>query len=132
VLSEVDSVPESSPRDVVVTKKDARSLNELLSRELQRSRALVDISNVKTPSASSSQRPLIERLAEYPEGEINLENIVQYPPKAEPVPVKPIFLDVAWNYIDYTDKREKLSEKAPGKAEESAKPQKRGWFGFGR
>lgn len=59
----------------------------------------------------------------------------------EVVPVKPLFLDVAWNYIGYPDKSEgqqqaevKAQEKQVqgGAEQEAAKPQKRGWFGFGR
>lgn len=73
---------------------------------------------------------------------MDLERIVEYPPKMEVVPVKPLFLDVAWNYIGYPDKSAaggqqgevKGQEKQVqgGAEQEAAKPQKRGWFGFGR
>ncbi|PKS08781.1 hypothetical protein jhhlp_003390 [Lomentospora prolificans] len=70
---------------------------------------------------------------------VKLENIVEWPPKIGLVPAKPIFLDVAWNYIDYPDKRVvepgKNKEEKNQKQEEarvSSAPQKRGWFGFGR
>lgn len=78
---------------------------------------------------------------------MDLERIVEYPPRLEVVPVKPLFLDVAWNYIGYPDKsaaaggqQQKQGEvkgqekqaQGGGAEQEAAKPQKRGWFGFGR
>ncbi|KAK4454407.1 signal recognition particle subunit SRP68 [Podospora aff. communis PSN243] len=134
-----------SPRNIHVNKNDAKSLHDLLSGELQRSRALVEIlnSNKKSTSVASqsgdASKPLAAQLSNYPSSGIDLENIVAYPPQLEHVPVKPLFLDVAWNYIDYPDKKgpSKDAESALGKAnaaaaEPEAKPQKRGWFGFGR
>jgi signal recognition particle subunit SRP68 len=64
---------------------------------------------------------------------------VTYPPKLEPIPVKPLFFDVAWNYIDYPG-RVSLKEAAtapkatvqPEKGQEQAGQPKKGWFGFGR
>lgn len=80
--------------------------------------------------------PLIDRLGEYPSGGVDLENIVQYPPQLPYVPVKPIFLDVAWNYIEYPGRRTKGVEGNQEEREEAEGPapaqQKRGWFGFGR
>lgn len=60
--------------------------------------------------------------------------------------MKPLFLDVAWNYVTYPGKgaggggvdqqqTKESSAAAPPVAAEpqpEAKPQKRGWFGFGR
>jgi len=68
-----------------------------------------------------------------------LDNIVVYPPKVEAIPVKPLFLDVAWNYITYPSTKAQPAQSAKPAASgkqaagaEEAKPQKRGWFGFGR
>ncbi|KAK0715687.1 signal recognition particle subunit srp68-like protein [Lasiosphaeris hirsuta] len=135
----------SSTRNIQVNKRDVHLLARLLSGELQRSRALVEILNPKktqptAPSSTNTSKPLISQLSNYPVGGVDLDNIVQYPPRVESVPVKPLFLDVAWNYISYPDKSAKapLKETAKGQekataAEQEAKPaQKRGWFGFGR
>jgi len=136
----------SSPRSIQVTGRDAQSLRTLLSGELQRSRALVEILGSKTkassknPQSASAYQPLATQLSSYPPDGVNLDNIVTYPPKLEPIPVKPLFLDVAWNYIDYPGKAVQASTKDKGRshegdstaAEQEAKPQKRGWFGFGR
>jgi signal recognition particle subunit SRP68 len=85
------------------------------------------------------RKPLVERLGEYPAEGVDLDNIVVYPPKLEPIPIKPLFLDVAWNYIAYpsrdgTKKKQGVAATAAdAKAgAEEKQLQKRGWFGFGR
>ncbi|KAK0629962.1 hypothetical protein B0T17DRAFT_556280 [Bombardia bombarda] len=153
-----DEDAEPSPRNILVTKQDIQLLHDLLSGEQQRSRALVEIHSLEKSSKassnapSSSSKPLVSQLSSYPAGGIDLENIVAYPPRVEAIPVKPIFLDVAWNYIDYPGNQaggggpKQAAATTAGKAggakkplttaeqqqEEAAKPQKRGWFGFGR
>jgi signal recognition particle subunit SRP68 len=81
-----------------------------------------------------SATPIIERLNEYPVNGVDLKNLVTYPPKVQPVPVKPLFLDVAWNYIDYPGRPPALADDESGGVAESALPQeekKREWFGWG-
>ena len=142
-----------TPQNIQVTKRDITLLYQTLTGELQRGRALVEIFNTTTTgkpaAAGSSAKPLSDRLSDYPAGGVDLENIVTYPPRLEPFPVKPLFLDVAWNYIEYPGKGEPAATAAPAReagkpqqqqqetapsasAEPEAKPQKRGWFGFGR
>ncbi|KAK1596315.1 signal recognition particle protein [Colletotrichum navitas] len=131
----------NSPRNIEVSGNDAKALTNFLQGELQRYRALVHLSNLLRNAESSEDDtknvPLIERLREYPSGGTDLANLVSIPPKLSTIPVKPIFLDVAWNYIDYPGKEPQ--EVAPPNQDEHAsesgtKPQsqKRGWFGFGR
>lgn len=143
VLSRGQEGHQNSPRNIAVTKQDIGFLATLLSGELQRSRALVEVSNLqksgKGTGSKTAPLPLVERLSEYPSEGVDLENIVVYPPKMDSIPVKPLFLDVAWNYIAYPSKQAKpeTSGKAaapekPSSGAEEAKPQKRGWFGFGR
>ncbi|KAK4215653.1 hypothetical protein QBC37DRAFT_418655 [Rhypophila decipiens] len=140
----------SSPRNLLVDKTDARQLHDMLCSELQRSRALVGIlnsakaSSATTDNNKTSKPALVNSLSTYPDEGVDLENIVRYPPQMEAIPVKPIFLDVAWNYISYPDRNEKAAagaaagsagksqDKTTSASEEEAKPQKRGWFGFGR
>lgn len=68
----------------------------------------------------------------------DLKNLVTYPPKVEPIPVKPLFLDVAWNYIEYPGREREVAGNGvngPGGAArpaEEKKEAKKGWFGFGR
>jgi len=101
---------------------------------------------------NSASDPLVAKLDSYPPpgATIDLHNLVNYPPKLVPVPVKPIFLDLAWNYIEYPgQQQEKVQRSAPtgvvesvvekvqdvvieGAAEGTNEAKKRGWFGFGR
>ncbi|KAI0449185.1 Cupredoxin [Xylaria acuta] len=121
---------------IEVRQTDIQFLHNLLEGELQRSRAIVEIDNMreKTKSISSQVKtPLVDRLREYPEDGVDLENMVDYPPRIQPIPVKPLFFDVAWNYISYPGKVPAAAaelEEEPTQASEP--PKKRGWFGFGR
>jgi signal recognition particle subunit SRP68 len=135
-------------RNIDVSSEDAGFLRNLLNVELQRHRALVHIANLRKEASKDSgvkhTLPLIEQLNYYPVGGVDLNNIVQYPPKLALIPTKPIFLDVAWNYIQYPGKGEKgpapakpsssaaAAAAAPAPAPADPAPQKRGWFGFGR
>jgi signal recognition particle subunit SRP68 len=76
-------------------------------------------------------------LNSYPsDGHVDLANLVTYPPKLEPIPVKPLFFDVAYNYIQYPGKNQGgETPQATAPREENGKeqqPAKKGWFGFGR
>ena len=81
---------------------------------------------------------MIERLDEYPVNGADLSNLVIYPPRLRPIPVKPIFLDVAWTYIDYPGRAKKGQGVADGGLKAAAervdekKEGRKGWFGFGR
>lgn len=56
-------------------------------------------------------------------------NLVEYPPKLQPVPVKPFFFDIAYSYIGTEEKESQKVEAVVSKAEEK-KPEtaKKGWF----
>ncbi|CAG8970697.1 hypothetical protein HYALB_00003452 [Hymenoscyphus albidus] len=142
-ISSSMDISSDSPPNISVSASEAQFLDNLLKGEVQRYRGLVELSNVtgtddKTKDNSYAQ-PLVERLHEYPSKGIDLSNLVTYPPKLEPVPVKPLFFDAAWNYIDYPGRE---VEKAPVSGTQAASPvgagaeettqQKKGWFGFGR
>lgn len=131
------SSDDASPQDITIRKSEVQFLHNLLSGELQRCRALVEIDNLRAKSGASGTKstiPLVERLFDYPAEGAELENLVTYPPKVSSIPVKPLFLDVAWNYIDYEESQTGATTKGPGESNDaqSAATQKRGWFGFGR
>jgi signal recognition particle subunit SRP68 len=145
----MDTSDSSTPPNITVFPFEASFLKYLLDGEVQQYRALVELSNLNNSpqqnnSSLSNGQPLIEKLNEYPSKAVDLENLVTYPPKMEPIPVKPLFFDAAWNYIEYPGREidEKVAENvvkaAPvGGAEKGAEPQtaqqqKKGWFGFGR
>ncbi|KAK5998485.1 Signal recognition particle subunit SRP68-like protein [Cladobotryum mycophilum] len=128
------------PLNLDVSPEAINFLGKLLDGELQRHRAIVHVDNLrkegKADTTSGVKAPLVERLNEYPVGGVDLNNLVEFPPKIALIPVKPIFLDVAWNYIHYPGKApEPPTETAKGGAEEAEQPAaapKKGWFGFGR
>ena len=135
----------SSLQSIYVSADDAQFLLDLLQAELLRARALVDIEKHQpqpSASAKTSTLALSETLGDYPAGAVDLDNIVTYPPRIEAMPIKPIFLDIAWNYIDYPTKAGAAGSGAtvqPAAAQAEAadssaaeQPQKRGWFGFTR
>ncbi|KAF2231028.1 putative signal recognition particle [Viridothelium virens] len=114
---------------------------------LQRYQAIVDLRQRSLESAQAFEKnqvflpPLVQRVTEYPPlgAKLDLSHLVNYPPKLRPIPVKPIFLDVAWNYVDYPGRSKveiangsaKVSAQVAARTEEQ-KPAKKGWFGFGR
>jgi signal recognition particle subunit SRP68 len=61
----------------------------------------------------------------------DLENLVDYPPQLQLIPVKPLFFDVAWNYIDYAGKTPAAVAESDTGSTQTPEPKKRGWFGFG-
>lgn len=132
----------SSPPNISISPSEIQFLQDLLFGEVQRYRALVELSNLNEAARkgeeSLNRTPLAERLSQYPAKEIDLQNLVQWPPKLEPIPVKPLFFDAAWNYIEYPGREVKQApvygtkdEKAEV-SEEQPQQQKKGWFGFGR
>jgi signal recognition particle subunit SRP68 len=127
-----------SPLDLNVAPEAVDFLHTLLEGERQRYRAIVYIDELRTDKKEEAlegvQRPLIETLHEYPINGADLTNIVEYPPKMALIPMKPIFLDIAWNYIDYPGRADKTPEPAEQSSDAPApeQPAKRGWFGFGR
>lgn len=128
-------------KTIEVVQEDAEFLQNLLKGELQRSRALVEISNQREVAGKgdpkAAPRPLIDRLGQYPSEGVDLEKIVTYPPKMQPIPVKPLFLDVAWNYVQYPQHHAVQAKASGSKAgaavtDSEQQPAKKGWFGFGR
>ncbi|KAI9831768.1 MAG: hypothetical protein M1819_004665 [Sarea resinae] len=135
----------SQPPSLDVSRGQAETLHQLLQQYVAQHRALVELqtlslSTPKNGMPTSATSPLIQRLDEYPSGEIDLTNLVTYPPKLAPVPVKPLFFDVAWNYIDYPGRVQQVVanghavglESEAGETAQEKKEAKRGWFGFGR
>ncbi|ESZ98675.1 hypothetical protein SBOR_0913 [Sclerotinia borealis F-4128] len=145
--SSMDVTTTATPPNLTVTPSESQNLLTYLQGELQCYRALVEISNLtsttpKTGDENIYQKPLVERLHEFPaDGIVDLRNIVTYPPKMDVVPVKPLFFDAAWNYIDYPGRTVKnVVEKIDVEEEIEdihseplhQQQQKKGWFGFGR
>jgi signal recognition particle subunit SRP68 len=135
------TVPDGPPR-LDITNPSLKSLHTHLTQKTLQTRALVELHKHNENSALAAKKgmtssaPVVESLDIYPtSGTVDLGNLVQWPPKLRPIPVKPLFLDLAWNYIEYPGKnREAASNAADGeeKSGEKATAAKKGWFGFGR
>ena len=130
----------SSPPKLEVTPTQTSYLRDLLQSLVYRHHALVELHNLQEEKAKAAERkgktalPMIERLDEYPANGVDLTNLVTYPPKLKPIPVKPLFFDFASNYIEYPGRRrgrEGVNGSVEAK-EEPKKETKKGWFGFGR
>jgi signal recognition particle subunit SRP68 len=141
-LPSTSSDAESAPT-LDIHKSQADALQTQLQQLVYRHQALVDLhkfhdnASIAAAKHMSTAAPLVQRLSDFPTPgvNVNLKNLVTYPPKLEPIPVKPLFFDVAWNYIDYptTGKQVVEAKAADVIAEEKPKEEKKkGWFGFGR
>ncbi|KAF7190262.1 Signal recognition particle subunit SRP68 [Pseudocercospora fuligena] len=137
-----DDAPATLDVDATTFAKAKGYIDALVSRM----HAVVELRTLEANSAKAAEKgmttaaPLCQRLNEYPSPgiQVDLKNLVTYPPKIEPVPVKPLYLDIAFNYIEYPGRTRTVVEPQPqpiiNGVEEtpSQQPQKRGWFGFGR
>ncbi|KAL4881257.1 hypothetical protein BJY04DRAFT_189459 [Aspergillus karnatakaensis] len=131
---DIDGPPRSN-----VSPAQTQALEHELRALVTKYQGLVTLESItaQEQSKSTNQRPLVERLHEYSGDSLDLNNLVPYPPEIRPIPVKPLFLDVAWNYIDYPrEGKAAVSAETPVQTEESVVEEKkggrRGWFGFGR
>jgi signal recognition particle subunit SRP68 len=136
--------PTSAAIKLDIHPTTAKSFHEFLQLQIHQYRGLVELHNFNDNSKIAAQKnltsaaPAIERLDEYPAGGVDLSNLVAYPPKLQPVPVKPLFFDVAWNYIAYPGTSSAAALKSDAgvtskaSAEEDKKPAKKGWFPFVR
>lgn len=132
------------PPNLEVPSGQAQSLHQLLQGLVSQHRALVELHNLSAEAAKEAESkskyvpPLIERLDQYPANGADLAKLVTYPPKLQPIPVKPIFLDIAYNYIEYPGRTKRAREEGNGAVDGVAsqtgqkKDAKKGWFGFGR
>ena len=140
-----DEKDAQKPPNIEVTTVQTEYLHNLLSGLVSQYRALVELHNLHEEAVKEAESkakyapPMVERLDEYPANGVDLTKLVTYPPKLQPVPVKPLFLDVAWNYIEYPGRSKKGTEQAVNGAVDGGtgqpppkKEAKKGWFGFGR
>jgi signal recognition particle subunit SRP68 len=127
------------PPKLEVTPGQLRALSQYTQGLVSQHHGLVELKNIEAAQRADKSRwkpPIVERLDEY-EDNLDLKNLVTYPPKLQPIPVKPLFFDLAWNYIEYPGRG---TSAANGDAADSVgsknatdeKETKKGWFGFGR
>jgi signal recognition particle subunit SRP68 len=128
---------EVSGEQTQTLKKNLENLNSHYRGVVALSQLFAN-SDTASKAGLTNAAPVVERLNEYPSsGSVDLKNLVTWPPKLKPVPVKPLFLDVAWNYVEYPGRIPQVQEpepkQAPVEEKKEEKPAaKKGWFSFGR
>ena len=141
-----DSLPLKSetntPPGLDITQDQVRTLHGILRSLVFQHQALVELHQLAEGLAQHQGnwkvKPLVERLDHYPQEKVDLTNLVTYPPRIKSIPVKPIFLDVAFNYIDYPGRASKMKQSTGVElndghtSKEEKREGKKGWFGFGR
>jgi signal recognition particle subunit SRP68 len=147
--SDVDT---EAPPTLQLSPSTVEEAQKRISALVSRTHALVEMHKLEGNARLAHEKnmtsasPLIGNLNAYPTPgvQVDLKNLVQYPPKIQPVPVKPLFLDVAWNYIEYPGRqRDNVAQKVLSRETEMVngngieekgeeQPKRRGWFGFGR
>jgi len=128
------------PPKLDIASEDLQGFHHHIDGMVSQYRAVVELKNLMSQQKASTtdiyRPPIVERLREYPIEDVDLMKLVNFPPKLQPIPVKPLFLDVAWNYIDYpgraTSKVNGTPEVPKTAPQEEKEPAKKGWFGFGR
>ena len=124
------------PPKLEVSQDQVQTLESLLQGLVVKYRGLVALERLSGEETSrTTDQPFIERLHDFAGDGLDLAKLVPYPPQMQPIPVKPLFLDVAWNYIDYPRDRTTEARGVPAQAEKPSEEKKggcRGWFGFGR
>jgi signal recognition particle subunit SRP68 len=135
---------EATPLRLDVSGSRLQNLQTFVQKTHLHTRALVELHNHSANSAIAARKnltnaaPVVDSLNEYPgSGDVDLTRLVEWPPKLKPVPVKPLFFDTAWNYIDYPGQNPAMpagvaKDKVGGGKEEAQQPASRGWFGFGK
>lgn len=144
-LASSASLQESTALRLDISSSRLQNVHSLIQQSHLHTRALVELHNHAANSALAvrknlaSAAPVVEALNDYPgSGEVDLAKLVEWPPKLKPVPVKPLFFDTAWNYVEYPGKTPAAAAAAAaqdavnGAREEQQQPASRGWFGFGR
>lgn len=137
------STTSSNATKLAVSEQQASTLKSTLENLTSHYRGVVALSQLSANSETASKAglsnaaPVVERLNEYPSsGSVDLKNLVTWPPKLKPVPVKPLFLDVAWNYVEYPGRKQQVKEPEPEPEKEEKQEErpkvKKGWFSFGR
>lgn len=144
--------PDAHPPKLDLSSRTLSNATSTLGKLVTRYRALADLKSLTSQTTAPTTTPTTTPVAPFIErlnrnefvADLDLTNLVPYPAKLRPVPVKPLFFDLAWNYVKYPGQQDEdvpmgeatTAEEVNGKVEEQLKedqkPAKRGWFGFGR
>ncbi|BFZ62019.1 signal recognition particle subunit srp68 [Saitoella coloradoensis] len=113
---------------VSVTAADVNNLVSKLVSEVSRTRALLTMNLLTAPTEATEPNALIYALNEYPDLSVPLDlgRLVELPPKFQAVPVKPVFFDIAYNYIGYETAQGLEDEPLAAQHKDEGVPTKKG------
>lgn len=130
---------DSGPPGPDIAEALIRQLHKFLlemSKTLRGKVALQDILFVNSSAGERIEKDFIRHLDVFPAKDLNLNKLVDLHPKLEPVPIKPIFLDLAYNYVQYPGQAETASNTISTSKtlteQQEDKESKKSWFGFRR
>ncbi|KAI5299949.1 Plasma membrane t-SNARE, secretory vesicle fusion [Ascosphaera pollenicola] len=95
---------EDAPLRLDITPSQLQTLTTRLQGLVLHHQALCELARLQDSANKLDQRdlpPLVERLDTYPLADVDLKHLVNFPPQMQPIPVKPLFLDIAYNYLEY-------------------------------
>lgn len=132
-LKGISSISVDFPGNVV-SQQDVDKVVKGLESELVRAHGLAVLAKQQQSQVTDSKDgdSVVDSLDEYPKGtpEQILNNLVDFHPKLKPAPVKPVYFDIAFNFIDYSeeDKEIVLQQDAADPSVESDNSKKKGGF----
>lgn len=88
--------------------------------------------SISTSKSQKSSKPLFERLSQYKEDQqLNTKNpnVYKITPEMQPIPCKPLFFDLALNFVEFPSLDDKLE--SPGKKGASISGFVKGFLGWG-
>lgn len=129
------TIDAEGPPNLDISRQQVQLLTSVAQGLVAEYRGIVTLETLSTKDTTkpSNQAPIVGRLQEYSGEELDPEHLVPYPPQVKPIPVKPLFLDVAWNYIDYP-RDAGATQQISGEQQQTPEKKggRRGWFSFGR
>ena len=130
---------DSGPPGPDIAEAKIRQLQQTLlemSKTLRGKVALQDTHFIKSSASGDTEQAFIRHLDVFPARDIDLDKLINLYPRLQPIPVKPIFLDLAYNYLQYpgqaeTSSNTMLTSETLAQQQESME-NKKSWFGFRR
>uniref|UniRef100_A0A060T2R0 Signal recognition particle subunit SRP68 n=1 Tax=Blastobotrys adeninivorans TaxID=409370 RepID=A0A060T2R0_BLAAD len=117
----------------VISQTKVNELDAEVQRAISRARGLAHLSQTQQAQKGTAKEPVLNSLTSYPEGSAEevLSNLVDtrsVEDRVKPAPAKPVFFDIAFNYIDYdqADKSSVLSADTKTETESPKQSEKKG------
>jgi signal recognition particle subunit SRP68 len=124
----------------IVSQADIDSALGQTRFEFARAHALANLNDqassttTKKVKGVDNDNTVINSLFDYPGGEPEqvVKRLVDFNYKLQPVPVKPVFFDIAYNYIDYNEQEKAKVMQQDEPRQQQQQQQKKGFLGLWR